>query len=299
MESDDGSQGSDGLVHRSLRSGKEHDRRAAAGVPARAGGQVRAARRGRGAHEPQQGAGIQQGGPGHQHPPHRVRQQSAHPQRGRQHRLGDLAVPRGARRGARRDRPFRRGPRPRIARRAGAAGRQGSLREGPQGRDPQLHRRLRSIRGAGWTPRSSSTPRRRASRRASPRWSPRWRAGGSSHPSRRDSRRRKPPDDDPHRSPTAASSSTGWPHPRRREEIRARAGSLPRLTLSARESADLDLIAVGAMSPLTGFMRSGGLRGRREPDAPGRRHPLEPADHALRAAGGRRLPRHRRRGRAP
>ena len=38
------------------------------------------------------------------------------------------------------------------------------------------------------------------------------------------------------------------------EEIHARAGGLPRLTLSARESADLDLIAVGAMSPLTGFM---------------------------------------------
>lgn len=32
---------------------------------------------------------------------------------------------------------------------------------------------------------------------------------------------------------------------------------LPRVTLSARQQADLDLIAVGAMSPLTGFMDSG------------------------------------------
>lgn len=36
--------------------------------------------------------------------------------------------------------------------------------------------------------------------------------------------------------------------------IRAKAPSLRRLTLSARELADLDLLAVGAMSPLEGFM---------------------------------------------
>ena len=37
-------------------------------------------------------------------------------------------------------------------------------------------------------------------------------------------------------------------------EIRERAPELTHITLSARETADLDLIAVGAMSPLTGFM---------------------------------------------
>ena len=36
--------------------------------------------------------------------------------------------------------------------------------------------------------------------------------------------------------------------------IAARAAGLPRLSLSLREAADLDLIAVGGMSPLTGFM---------------------------------------------
>ncbi len=37
-------------------------------------------------------------------------------------------------------------------------------------------------------------------------------------------------------------------------EIRERAPGLTHITLNARETADLDLIAVGAMSPLTGFM---------------------------------------------
>ena len=37
-------------------------------------------------------------------------------------------------------------------------------------------------------------------------------------------------------------------------EIRERAPELTHITLSMRETADLDLISVGAMSPLTGFM---------------------------------------------
>ena len=45
--------------------------------------------------------------------------------------------------------------------------------------------------------------------------------------------------------------------PEEAQEIRARASALPRLGLSPRESADLDLIAVGAMSPLAGFMSRG------------------------------------------
>ena len=49
--------------------------------------------------------------------------------------------------------------------------------------------------------------------------------------------------------------------PEEAREIRERAPGLPRLTLSARESADLDLIAVGAMSPLAGFMNRADYEG--------------------------------------
>ncbi len=42
--------------------------------------------------------------------------------------------------------------------------------------------------------------------------------------------------------------------PNHATELRERAPELTHVTLSARETADLDLIAVGAMSPLTGFM---------------------------------------------
>src|SRR5579871_4923057 len=44
--------------------------------------------------------------------------------------------------------------------------------------------------------------------------------------------------------------------PAQAEALRARAKSLPALTLDAREIADLELIAVGAASPLTGFLGS-------------------------------------------
>jgi sulfate adenylyltransferase len=44
--------------------------------------------------------------------------------------------------------------------------------------------------------------------------------------------------------------------PLEQERLRARAGALPRLTLDARERADLELIASGAASPLTGFLGS-------------------------------------------
>jgi sulfate adenylyltransferase len=42
--------------------------------------------------------------------------------------------------------------------------------------------------------------------------------------------------------------------PREREALRAYAGSLPAIDMNAREASDLLLIAVGAMSPLDGFM---------------------------------------------
>ncbi|MYD36453.1 MAG: sulfate adenylyltransferase [Dehalococcoidia bacterium] len=42
--------------------------------------------------------------------------------------------------------------------------------------------------------------------------------------------------------------------PNQTMELRERAPELTHITLNARETADLDLIAVGAMSPLTGFM---------------------------------------------
>ncbi len=40
----------------------------------------------------------------------------------------------------------------------------------------------------------------------------------------------------------------------REAELRARAGGLPRIVLTARQLSDLDLLAIGALSPLEGFM---------------------------------------------
>ena len=54
------------------------------------------------------------------------------------------------------------------------------------------------------------------------------------------------------------------------DELRARAEGLPTLTLNSRESSDLEMIATGAMSPLTGFMTreeyEGVVREMRLPD---------------------------------
>src|SRR5262245_41234153 len=44
------------------------------------------------------------------------------------------------------------------------------------------------------------------------------------------------------------------------ERLRARAETLPRIALDGRERADLELIATGAASPLTGFLGSADYR---------------------------------------
>src|SRR5262249_28531323 len=46
-----------------------------------------------------------------------------------------------------------------------------------------------------------------------------------------------------------------------RDKLLARAKAAPKLKLNAREMADLEMIAVGAMSPLEGFMGSADLKG--------------------------------------
>src|SRR5437764_82491 len=48
--------------------------------------------------------------------------------------------------------------------------------------------------------------------------------------------------------------------PLRAAELRARARSLPSLELHVRELADLEMIAVGALSPLEGFMGAADYR---------------------------------------
>ena len=106
----------------------------------------RAARRRRGARAPVEGAHVLQRRPRHQHPPHRVRREPPRPQRRRRGDRRDLAVPRGARRGARLDRQLRRDPRRHVARGLRGARREGPLRQGPRGRDPRVHRRLRPVR---------------------------------------------------------------------------------------------------------------------------------------------------------
>ena len=40
----------------------------------------------------------------------------------------------------------------------------------------------------------------------------------------------------------------------RRDALKSEASSLPRIDLSTKQSCDLEMIAMGAFSPLTGFM---------------------------------------------
>ena len=77
------------LVHRPLRLGQEHHRPPAGDRAAETRPQGRGARRRRRAHAPVEGPRLQQGGPRHQHPPHRLGVRGPVAQR----RGGDRAPP--------------------------------------------------------------------------------------------------------------------------------------------------------------------------------------------------------------
>ena len=72
------------------------------------------------------------------------------------------------------------------------------------------------------------------------------------------------------------------------DALRAEAEALPSLRLDAREIADLELIATGAASPLTGFLGARGLRERRRAASPRRRHGVAAAPDARGAGRGAR-----------
>ena len=120
-----------------------------------------------------QGPRLLEGGPRHEHRPHRLGRLAARPRRRRRRRLGDLAVRGGAparpraRRGAR---DVRRGLRRDVARGVRAPRPEGPLREGARRRDrrssPASRTRTRSrrTRSCGSTRRAASPPSRRARR---------------------------------------------------------------------------------------------------------------------------------------
>ena len=109
----------------------------------------RGPRRRRRAPEPVRRPRLLARGPRHQRAPHRMGVQPAVPKRRRDLRGRRLALPSGARPGARDDgRALRRGLRARLGRRMRAPRRQGPLREGPKRRDQRIHRCLRPLRGA-------------------------------------------------------------------------------------------------------------------------------------------------------
>ncbi|CAA9270489.1 MAG: Adenylylsulfate kinase, partial [uncultured Acidimicrobiales bacterium] len=139
--------GADGVADRPSVGGKDHPGsrpgEAAAGRRAPGGG----ARRRRGAHPPDQGAGLLPRGPGGERAPHRLRRPSAGPQRRRGGRLGDLPVPGGAGRSPRAARrPVLRGPRGHARRGVRPARRQGALRQAAGRGADRAHRGRRPLR---------------------------------------------------------------------------------------------------------------------------------------------------------
>src|SRR6476646_7197061 len=169
------------------------------------------------------------------------------PTRSRRHRRRDLSLRGDEAEGAR---PgggvghVHRGSRCDLGRGVCPARRQGSLREGVQGRDQGLHGRRRSVRGAGESRRAHRhrAARARGERAADPP-APR---GTRIDPGRGD------------RMSVITDTKLIAPHG---GTIVDRTGEQPDdfdtleiVTLASRELSDLDMIASGALSPLEGFM---------------------------------------------
>ena len=79
----------------------------------------------------------------------------------------------------------------------------------------------------------------------------------------------------------AGNSSTAFSSTPPRGTARSEAAGLPSITLSPRERFDLEMIAIGAFSPLTGFMGKADFDSRLQKHAAGRRHRLADSRHPL------------------
>src|SRR5262249_41449925 len=205
------------------------------------------ARRRRGARAPVEWARLLEGGPRQEHRPHRLGRVPAHASRRGGDRLRHLALPRGAAEGAgddRGERDVRRGLRRRVGGGVCAPRREGPLREGVQGRDQGVHRRLRPVRGA----RVAGDPDR-------------VRARGAGRERAADPAAARATRPDPGGGPgmsVATETKLIAPHGgelvdrtgERPDDLR----SLETLPLTSRERSDLDMLASGALSPLGGFM---------------------------------------------
>src|SRR5919204_1819689 len=238
-----------GLVHRPERRGQDDDRAHRRARDRGARTDRRVPRRRHGADPSVERPRLLEGGPRREHRADRMGGVPADaPRRGRD-RICHLPVRGGACARAhdgRGLRPIRRGVRRRLARRGGAPGHEGPLREGDEGRDPELHRRQRPLREAG----AARHPHRLRYRVARAERAADRRAARGAWPDPRRGGRvtvaTKPHLIAPHGGELV--DRTGEPP----HDLEA----LETLTLTSRELSDLDLIASGALSPLDGFMGS-------------------------------------------